>query len=50
VFGKPTGVHKSEKKEVRGQPAVEARARAHLGRRPLPCQCGPGAIVPVWVH
>jgi hypothetical protein len=62
-------VHKSEKKEVCGQPAVEARARARdgsrssssrwgalaeqggagsgFGRRPLPCQCGPGAIAPV---
>jgi hypothetical protein len=61
-------VHKSEKKEVCGQPAVEARARARdgsrsrwgalaeqgeagsgFGRCPLPCQCGSGAIAPVWV-
>jgi hypothetical protein len=73
-FGKPrthvstTGVHKSEKKEVCGQPTVEARARTRdgsrsrwgalaeqgeagsgFGRRPLPCQCGSGAIAPVWV-
>jgi hypothetical protein len=58
-----TGVHKSEKKEVCGQPTVEARAQARdgsrrrwgalaeqgeagsgHGRRPLPCQCGPGAV------
>ena len=64
-----TGVHKSEKKEVCGQPTVEARARARdgcrsrwgalaeqgeagsgLGRRPLPCQCGPGDIAPVCVE
>jgi hypothetical protein len=63
-----TGVHKSEKKEVCGQPTATARARARdgsrsrwgalaeqgeagsgFGRRPLPCQCGPGDIAPVWV-
>ena len=63
-----SGCCESEKKEVYGQPAVEARARARdgsrsrwgalaeqgeagsgLGRRPLPCQCGSGAIAPVWV-
>ena len=59
-----TGVHKSEKKEVCGQPTVEARARARDGSRsrwgalaeqgeaglgPLPCQCRAGAIAPAWV-
>jgi hypothetical protein len=58
-----TGVHKSEIKEVCGQPTVEARARAEQGEalaeqgeagsargcRPLPCQCGSGGISPAQV-
>jgi hypothetical protein len=27
----------------------QGEAGSGLGRRPLPCQCGPGAIAPVWV-
>jgi hypothetical protein len=50
-----TGVHKSEKKEVRGQPTVEVRARARDGSRSRwgalaeQGEVGSGAIAPVRV-
>jgi hypothetical protein len=28
--------------------AEQGEAGSGLGRRPLPCQCGSGAIAPVW--
>ena len=32
-----------------GALAEQGEAGSGLGRRPLPCQCGAGAIAPVWV-
>jgi hypothetical protein len=32
-----------------GALAEQGEAGSGLGRRPLPCQCGSGAITPVWV-
>jgi hypothetical protein len=52
-----TGVHKSEKKEVRGEPAVQARARARDGSRSRwgalalaerAAASAPGYIAAVW--